>query len=118
MFRTALGVVAAAAIALPIPALAESGLHHGPDTCKQGFVWREATPTDRVCVTPATREQARADNAQADARRQPGGGAFGPDTCRPGFVWREAVAGDRVCVTPATRAQARNDNARAAERRV
>ena len=28
------------------------------DTCKQGFVWREATKDDHVCVTPATRTQA------------------------------------------------------------
>jgi hypothetical protein len=40
----------------------------GPDTCLEGFVWREAVPTDHVCVTPATRQQARDDNAQASAR--------------------------------------------------
>jgi hypothetical protein len=37
--------------------------------CKTGFVWRAATPTDYVCVPPATREQAWADNAQAKARQ-------------------------------------------------
>jgi hypothetical protein len=82
----------------------------GPDTCIQGFVWREAVPSDHVCVTPQVREQARSDNAQAAARRSPTGGAYGPDTCRTGFVWREAFAGDHVCVTPRARSQAAQDN--------
>jgi hypothetical protein len=37
--------------------------------CKPGFVWREAVPDDYVCVTPATRQQAREDNAMAARRR-------------------------------------------------
>ena len=82
----------------------------GPGTCAQGFVWREAAPHDRVCVLPRMRSLTRADNAQAGARRNPGGGAFGPDTCRSGFVWREAFNGDRVCVTPQRRAQVAQDN--------
>jgi hypothetical protein len=85
--------------------------------CLSGFVWREATSNDAVCVLPAVRTQARQDNAQAAARRQPGGGAFGPDTCRAGFVWRESIPSDRVCVTPAVRNQTRTDNAAAASRR-
>lgn len=79
-------------------------------TCPTGFVWREAFPGDHVCVTPAQRTQAASDNAQANARREPGPGAFGPDTCRQGFVWRGAFPGDRVCVTPATRDQVAKDN--------
>ncbi|MER5645611.1 hypothetical protein [Streptosporangium sp. NPDC002524] len=90
---------------------------YGPDTCKQGYVWREATPADRVCVTPATRNQTRLDNAQAAARRA-GAGPYGPDTCRQGYVWRETTPADHVCVTPATRAQVRADNAQAAARRA
>jgi hypothetical protein len=82
----------------------------GPGTCTQGFVWREAVPTDHVCVTPLVRDQTRGDNAQADARRSPTGGPFGRDTCLSGFVWREAFAGDHVCVPPPTRAQAAQDN--------
>ena len=27
----------------------------GPDTCLQGYVWRDAFPDDHVCVTPETR---------------------------------------------------------------
>ena len=90
----------------------------GPDTCAEGFVWREACgPSDHVCVSGATRDQVRQDNAQATARRQPGGGDFGPDTCRQGFVWREACGpGDHVCVSVETRSAATSDNARRGER--
>jgi hypothetical protein len=91
---------------------------YGPDTCAQGYVWREAYPDDHVCVRPEVRAQAAADNAAAAGNRQPGGGPYGPETCRQGLVWREARPGDQVCVPPATREQAAMDNARAAERRA
>ncbi len=42
----------------------------GPDTCKQGFVWREAFDGDTICVTPGERAQTKADNAAAASRRQ------------------------------------------------
>lgn len=87
------------------------------ERCLMGYVWREAVPGDKVCVTGATRTQARADNAQAAARRQPGGGPYGPDTCIQGYVWREATPSDHVCVTPAVRTQTRQDNAEAVNRR-
>ena len=91
----------------------------GPDTCMEGFVWREACgPTDRVCVAPETRDQARRDNAEARARVQPGGGPYGPDTCRSGFVWREACGpADHVCVDPRERTNAARDNREAGQRR-
>jgi hypothetical protein len=111
-------IVAAVAIAA---GAAEQGLadgDFGPDTCLNGYVWREARPTDHVCVTPAVRSQTAADNAQAAARRSPTGGAFGPDTCLQGFVWREAFVNDRVCVLPPVRSQAAADNAAAASRRA
>lgn len=88
----------------------------GPDTCSQGYVWREAFPGDHVCVTPETRTQAASDNRQAGARREPGGGPYGPATCRQGYVWREARSDDHVCVTPEARAQAASDNHQAANR--
>jgi hypothetical protein len=44
------------------------------ETCRSGFVWREAFAGDRACVLPQTRAQAALDNGQAAARRQPGGG--------------------------------------------
>lgn len=104
------GSAPAAGLAQPLP--------HGPDTCKQGFVWREAFPGDHACVTPQAREQAAADNRAAGERRRPGGGAYGPDTCRDGFVWREAHASDRVCVPPVIRSATAADNRLAASRRV
>lgn len=90
---------------------------YGPDTCIQGYVWRDAAPNDVVCVTPQVRAAAKADNAQAAARRNPAG-AYGPNTCIQGYVWREAFPGDVVCVTPATREQAAADNRAAAQRRA
>lgn len=101
-----------------VPAQPQPDLPYGPDTCKQGFAWREAGPEDRVCVMRDVQDQTRQDNLQAEARRNPGGGDFGPDTCRPGYVWREAFEGDRVCVTLETRDQARLDNEKANERRM
>ena len=41
---------------------------YGPDTCLQGYVWREAFPGDHVCVIGETRSKAAADNRQANAR--------------------------------------------------
>ncbi|WP_329869448.1 hypothetical protein [Streptomyces sp. SP18CS02] len=84
------------------------------DTCKSGYVWREATAGDRVCVRPSVRTQAWNDNAQAADRRV----SDDDPTCRSGYVWREATAGDRVCVRPSVRTQAWNDNAQAADRRA
>lgn len=89
-----------------------------PETCRTGYVWREAYPGDLVCVTPETRAQAARDNREARARRQPGGGAYGPETCRPGYVWRAARPSDLVCVTPETRDQTSADNRQATARRV
>jgi hypothetical protein len=88
------------------------------DTCKQGYVWREAQANDRVCVTPIVRTRTRKENNSADSRREPNGGVYGPDTCKQGYVWREATANDRVCVTPKVRTQTAEDNKRAGERRV
>ena len=102
----------------PTPAPAPPSLPYGPDTCLQGYVWRDAFPNDHVCVTPDIRTQAAQDNALAASRRSPTGGPYGPDTCLPGYVWREASPTDHVCVPPETRQQAANDNAQAANRRV
>lgn len=87
---------------------------YGPDTCQQGYVWREAFGTDHVCVTPGIRSQAADDNARAASRWT--SGSYGPDTCLTGYVWREASPTDHVCVLPGTRSQAAADNAHATER--
>ena len=105
-------------VASAIGASASLGQAYGPDTCIQGYVWRDAFPGDHVCVTPDRRDQAADDNRQAAARREPGGGAYGPNTCRQGFVWREARQGDVVCVTPRVRTLTAQDNAQSAARRV
>ncbi len=88
---------------------------YGPDTCQQGYVWREAIPSDHVCVTPGQRSQAAADNAAASSRRNPTG-VYGSDTCIQGYVWREAFSNDHVCVTPGQRSQAAYDNSQAQNR--
>jgi hypothetical protein len=51
---------------------AEAGLHrqpgggaYGPDTCRQGYVWREARPSDHVCVLPEKRRRVQRENQEA-----------------------------------------------------
>jgi len=85
---------------------------HSP-YCLQGYVWRESSSFDHVCVPPATRSQAAADNAQAGSRH-----VANSDICVQGYVWREAIPGDHVCVTPATRSQTWADNGQALGRFV
>ena len=85
------------------------------DTCAKGFVWREARPSDHVCVRPETRT-AVAEQNRNKAKRWTSG-AYGAQTCTQGYVWREAFEGDKVCVTPEVREQAKADN-KAASRRV
>ncbi|MFD9280924.1 hypothetical protein ACFWD7_27100, partial [Streptomyces mirabilis] len=76
--------------------------------CKSGYVWREATASDLVCVTPGTRAQTKDDNAHAKSRVASSAAA---GTCKSGYVWRETTASDHVCVTPGTRSQVKDDNA-------
>ncbi|MFH1184825.1 MAG: hypothetical protein V1755_07280 [Chloroflexota bacterium] len=85
-------------------------------SCKDAYVWRLIKPSDRVCVPPASKAQADADNAAAASRKCTA--TYGPDTCAEGYVWREAFSGDKVCVPPATRSQAQADNTAAASRWV
>jgi|688.fasta_scaffold498536_1 hypothetical protein len=87
-----------------------------PGTCIQGYVWREAFPDDRVCVTPEIRSQAAYDNSQAPSRIDPVNHTYGPNTCVQGYVWREANPSDLVCVTPETRSQTAYDNSQASSR--
>jgi hypothetical protein len=84
---------------------------YGPNTCAEGYVWRDADQQDYVCVPPATRAEAAADNAAASGRH-----VAGSATCKTGYVWREAFPNDQVCVTPATRSEAVTDNAAAGSR--
>jgi hypothetical protein len=86
--------------------------------CLMGYVWRQAVPGDYVCVTPANRAQAAADDAAAASRVNPQGGSYGPDTCLYGYIWRGAVPSDHVCVTPDTYAQTQADNGQALNREL
>lgn len=86
-----------------------------PPRCRSGFVWREASDSDFVCVTPESRARASQENAVASSRVNPDG-PYGANTCLAGFVWREAFEGDVVCVTPEIREQVRQENATAASR--
>ena len=97
-----------AIIAAPPTPLPASG------TCKAGYVYRLARPSDKVCVLPASQAQAAADNAAAGSRKVEN--IYGPDQCISGYVWRDAFSGDHVCVTPGVRSQAAADNAAAASR--
>ena len=117
MTRMTVGLLVAGLVCV-LAATAAHAQSAPSDACRQGYVWREAVPGDHVCVTPAIRQQAAEDNAQAGARRQPGGGAYGPNTCLGGYVWREARPDDVVCVTSETRAQTAADNRAAAARRA
>lgn len=105
-FKTMFGVLAAAAaIAGSAPAHAQ----YGPDTCRQGYVWREAIPSDHVCVPPHIRSIVAQENRRASSLRNPTG-PYGSDTCVNGYVWREAFPGDHVCVTPQRRNETRHEN--------
>jgi hypothetical protein len=59
--------VTAAASFLPVSHA--SAQLYGPDTCVQGYVWREAVPNDHVCVTPQERAMASEQNRLAAQRR-------------------------------------------------
>ncbi len=83
-------------------------------TCKDGYVYRLIRHSDKVCVSPASKAQADADNAAASSRTLVG--TYGADACVVGFVWREAFSGDHVCVAPTVHNQALADNAAAASR--
>jgi Domain of unknown function (DUF4189) len=97
--------ISAVAIATSLISLIGVGIAEAG--CKSGFVWRDAKDGDGVCVTPAERQEAKLQNANATNNRRPGT----ENGCRDGYVWREAWVGDTVCVTPHERTKAKNQNA-------
>ena len=97
-------------VAIAVPLVLAAAIGTASAGCKSGYVWRDAKDGDGVCVTPADRAEAKAQNANAENNRRVGGGPYGPNTCRDGYVWREAFAGDVVCVTPFERQKARTQN--------
>ena len=70
--------ISAAALAVPV-ALAIS-VGSAEAGCKSGYVWRDAKGGDGVCVTPAERTEAKAQNANARNNRRPGGGPYTDQT--------------------------------------
>jgi hypothetical protein len=82
----------------------------GPNTCREGFIWRAAFPGDAVCVSPTRQAAVQAENQQAAANRA-GSGAFGANTCKSGLVWRAAGPSDNVCVTVQSRGMVQQENA-------
>jgi hypothetical protein len=111
-------VAAAAAVcaagglmAAPLTAEAAEAQAQPSFTCKSGFVWRESSPGDLVCVLPEVRARTGLENALAADRW-----VAGSFRCKSGFVWREALPFDRVCVTPNSRTEAAIDNSQALER--
>jgi hypothetical protein len=103
-------------VASQVPAQADP-LPYGPDTCIQGYVWREARPGDTVCVTPDLRATIAQQNSTPGANKDPNAGS-GPQSCSQGYVWREAFDGDTICVTPAFRQQMFDANAAASDRKA
>jgi serine/threonine protein kinase len=81
--------------------------------CPSGYVWRQAIPSDHVCVTPTARAVVAHENELAASRRNPAGGPYGVNTCLQGYVWREAFSGDEVCVLPGDRTVTQQQNATA-----
>jgi hypothetical protein len=104
-----------AALLLASPFNAVSASCYGLNACLEGWVWRQAIPTDYVCVTPAVRTQTAKDNV-AGPSHEAVGSPFDFESCAIGYVWREAYPNDQVCVLPATRQQAANNNAQAPNR--
>jgi hypothetical protein len=83
-----------------------------PETCAEGFVWREATPEDKVCVTRSRqREVARANRSGSRLLTCPSGQVHRMAASRPGVD-----RGDWLCVSPAERALVREENAAAYSR--
>ena len=79
---------------------------YGANSCRQGYVWRNAFDGDVVCVPPAWKTQVQIENGNAGSTRAGGNS----NTCKSGFVWRAARPADLVCVTPQSRAQVKLEN--------
>ncbi|KAF2244167.1 hypothetical protein BU26DRAFT_608632 [Trematosphaeria pertusa] len=92
--------------------LVTAGGDYGPDICLEGFVWREATPDDHVCVKPSSRDAATWDNSQQASRQNADG------TCKGKWVKRRATASDTACVSRTRKIFTNFDNAAGPDRRL
>ncbi|OEO33124.1 hypothetical protein VW23_008150 [Devosia insulae DS-56] len=84
----------------------------GNETCRSGYVWREATVDDLICVLPEVRDQALADRAEAEAGRNVAAG------CAEGLVPRNANPNDTACTTPEIAADVIEENQRHESRKL
>lgn len=82
----------------------------GPGLCAQGLVWREASPTDHVCVNFGQYYQTKQQNKAAASHVSTTDQTYGSNACAQGYVWRAAFSGDTVCVTPQQRDEAAAEN--------
>ena len=112
LFAAAITLAVTLGATAPVTPAVADDFAYGPDTCRTGYVWRQAQPFDHVCVRPASRTRAAQENIVALSLIDPAG-AYGPFTCIVGFVWREAYPGDAVCVTPSRRTAVARENAEA-----
>ncbi|MDQ1245823.1 MAG: hypothetical protein QG597_190 [Actinomycetota bacterium] len=113
--RSACALLATAGIlgaSLMVAGPASATGDYGPDTCLQGWVWRDAVPNDHVCVIPSVRSLHADYNRRATALHLPGS-----DQCRPHYTWRLVQPADHVCVDSRTRRQVLADNSQASARR-
>ena len=60
-----LSLVGLTTLANAIATTPADALPYGPDTCIQGYVWREARASDTVCVTPEVRARTAQENETA-----------------------------------------------------
>jgi hypothetical protein len=69
MMKVSIAILAP--VVLIVAATLSSGsavAQYGPDTCRQGYVWRDAVPGDHVCVPPWIRAQAQQENFETRYR--------------------------------------------------
>jgi hypothetical protein len=77
-------------------------LEYGCEQCVSPYVWREATPADKVCVLPESRSRSAAENGNTMYPVQ--------QTCPSPFVWREATPDDHRCVPVDIRTTVQQEN--------
>jgi hypothetical protein len=105
---TTLVKLTAAALSVKVSSGVSPALQLLKGSCKTGFVKRNATATDAVCVTPESASRAFIDNEAAKSRIAVS--QDGPDGCIAGRTWRMAYQGDVVCVSLSSKLQAKKDN--------
>ncbi|KAF8073059.1 hypothetical protein HT031_000720 [Scenedesmus sp. PABB004] len=92
---------------------------YGPNTCKPGFVWRQADAFDYVCVLPESRAAVWQANSNRWLSFDPAAtpkSEYGEFMCRVGLVWRGAFFYDLTCVDASVRTAVTEENSKSEER--